>query len=76
MEREQPFVMPLANPAFPPGPYRFLNREWRWVAQWRPSCRTAAARAISGARIKTRRVASFRAGGKGSHLCLGFGRAT
>jgi acetoacetate decarboxylase len=22
------FAMPLTNPAFPPGPYRFVNREY------------------------------------------------
>ena len=26
--RERAFAMPLANPAFPPGPYRFRNREY------------------------------------------------
>lgn len=26
--REQAFAMPLTNPAFPPGPYRFVNREF------------------------------------------------
>ena len=26
--RERAFAMPLVNPAFPPGPYRFINREF------------------------------------------------
>lgn len=26
--RESAFAMPLTNPAFPPGPYRFVNREY------------------------------------------------
>jgi len=26
--REQAFAMPFTNPAFPPGPYRFVNREY------------------------------------------------
>jgi acetoacetate decarboxylase len=26
--RERAFAMPLTNPAFPPGPYRFINREF------------------------------------------------
>ncbi len=26
--RSQAFAMPLANPAYPPGPYRFINREF------------------------------------------------
>jgi acetoacetate decarboxylase len=26
--RERAFAMPLNNPAFPPGPYRFINREY------------------------------------------------
>ena len=26
--RERAFAMPLTNPAFPPGPYRFVNREF------------------------------------------------
>src|SRR6187431_3056250 len=25
---ERAFAMPLTNPAFPPGPYRFVNREY------------------------------------------------
>jgi acetoacetate decarboxylase len=25
--RTKAFAMPLTNPAFPPGPYRFVNRE-------------------------------------------------
>ena len=24
----QAFAMPLTNPAYPPGPYRFINREF------------------------------------------------
>jgi acetoacetate decarboxylase len=24
---ERAFAMPLTNPAYPPGPYRFVNRE-------------------------------------------------
>ncbi len=26
--RETAFAMPLTSPAFPPGPYRFVNREY------------------------------------------------
>ncbi|MGZ5141068.1 MAG: acetoacetate decarboxylase family protein, partial [Burkholderiales bacterium] len=26
--RERAFAMPLTAPAFPPGPYRFVNREY------------------------------------------------
>jgi acetoacetate decarboxylase len=26
--RATAFAMPLANPALPPGPYRFVNREY------------------------------------------------
>ena len=26
--RERAFAMPLTSPAFPPGPYRFINREY------------------------------------------------
>ena len=26
--RERAFAMPLTSPAFPPGPYRFVNREY------------------------------------------------
>ena len=26
--RAKAFAMPFANPAFPPGPYRFVNREF------------------------------------------------
>ena len=26
--RKRAFAMPLTNPAFPPGPYRFINREF------------------------------------------------
>ena len=26
--RASAFAMPLTNPAFPPGPYRFVNREF------------------------------------------------
>jgi acetoacetate decarboxylase len=26
--RATAFAMPLTNPAFPPGPYRFINREY------------------------------------------------
>jgi acetoacetate decarboxylase len=26
--RERAFAMPLTSPAFPPGPYRFVNREF------------------------------------------------
>ena len=25
---ERAFAMPLTNPAYPPGPYRFVNREY------------------------------------------------
>jgi hypothetical protein len=28
------FAMPLTNPAFPPGPYRFINREY-FIIQYR-----------------------------------------
>ena len=26
--RSQAFAMPIYNPAFPPGPYRFIDREY------------------------------------------------
>jgi acetoacetate decarboxylase len=26
--REKAFAMPLTSPAYPPGPYRFINREF------------------------------------------------
>ena len=26
--RERAFAMPLTSPAYPPGPYRFVNREY------------------------------------------------
>jgi acetoacetate decarboxylase len=26
--RERAFAMPLASPAYPPGPYRFVDREY------------------------------------------------
>ena len=26
--RKHAFAMPLTSPAFPPGPYRFINREY------------------------------------------------
>ena len=26
--RKRAFAMPLTSPAFPPGPYRFINREY------------------------------------------------
>jgi acetoacetate decarboxylase len=26
--RRRAFAMPLTSPAFPPGPYRFINREY------------------------------------------------
>ena len=26
--RKRAFAMPLTNPAFPPGPYRFVDREY------------------------------------------------
>jgi len=26
--RERAFAMPLTSPAYPPGPYRFINREY------------------------------------------------
>jgi acetoacetate decarboxylase len=26
--RERAFATPLTNPAYPPGPYRFINREF------------------------------------------------
>ena len=26
--RKQAFAMPLSSPAYPPGPYRFVNREY------------------------------------------------
>ena len=26
--RERAFAMPLTNPAYPPGPYRFIDREY------------------------------------------------
>jgi acetoacetate decarboxylase len=32
--RASAFAMPLANPAFPPGPYRFVNREY-FIIQYR-----------------------------------------
>jgi acetoacetate decarboxylase len=32
--RESAFAMPLTNPAFPPGPYRFVNREY-FIIQYR-----------------------------------------
>ena len=30
--RERAFAMPLTSPAFPPGPYRFCNREYLIIA--------------------------------------------
>src|SRR5215510_1929094 len=30
--RERAFAMPLTNPAYPPGPYRFINREYVIIA--------------------------------------------
>ena len=30
--RERAFAMPLTSPAYPPGPYRFVNREFFIVA--------------------------------------------
>src|SRR5436190_808987 len=30
--RQRAFAMPLTNPAFPPGPYRFVNREYLIIA--------------------------------------------
>src|SRR5436305_15336731 len=32
--RTTAFAMPLTNPAFPPGPYRFVNREY-FIIQYR-----------------------------------------
>ena len=32
--RATSFAMPLTNPAFPPGPYRFVNREY-FIIQYR-----------------------------------------
>ena len=32
--RTAAFAMPLTNPAFPPGPYRFINREY-FIIQYR-----------------------------------------
>jgi acetoacetate decarboxylase len=32
--RTKAFAMPLTNPAFPPGPYRFVNREY-FIIQYR-----------------------------------------
>ena len=32
--RNLAFAMPLTNPAFPPGPYRFINREY-FIIQYR-----------------------------------------
>ena len=32
--RTTAFAMPLTNPAFPPGPYRFINREY-FIIQYR-----------------------------------------
>ena len=32
--RAAAFAMPLTNPAFPPGPYRFVNREY-FIIQYR-----------------------------------------
>jgi acetoacetate decarboxylase len=29
--RKHAFAMPLTNPAFPPGPYRFVHRECRVI---------------------------------------------
>ena len=30
--RKRAFAMPLTSPAFPPGPYRFVNREYLIIA--------------------------------------------
>jgi acetoacetate decarboxylase len=30
--RERAFAMPLTSPAYPPGPYRFVNREYFIIA--------------------------------------------
>ena len=30
--RERAFAMPLTSPAYPPGPYRFVNREFFIIA--------------------------------------------
>jgi acetoacetate decarboxylase len=42
--RKRAFAMPLTSPAFPPGPYRYVDREFFIVtyrtdpAAWRRSC--------------------------------------
>ncbi|MET0639675.1 MAG: acetoacetate decarboxylase family protein, partial [Hyphomicrobium sp.] len=30
--KKRAFAMPLTSPAFPPGPYRFVNREYLIIA--------------------------------------------
>ena len=39
--RTTAFAMPLTNPAFPPGPYRFVNREY-FIIQYRTDPGSAA----------------------------------
>jgi len=34
--RKRAFAMPLTSPAFPPGPYHFVNREYLIIA-YRPT---------------------------------------
>ena len=36
--RRNAYSMPLTNPSFPPGPYRFFNREY-FIITYRPTPR-------------------------------------
>jgi acetoacetate decarboxylase len=39
--RTSAFAMPLTNPAFPPGPYRFVNREY-FIIQYLAAIKASA----------------------------------
>ena len=43
---KQAFAMPLTSPAYPPGPYRFVNREYLIITYRCPRLRAAPSRRI------------------------------
>jgi hypothetical protein len=52
--RERAFAMPLTSPAYPPGPYRFIDREYLMLSR-SPAVTGCGSRFAAGARGQTQR---------------------
>ena len=53
---ERAFAMPLTSPSYPPGPYRFVNREYLIITYRTDPAKLRACTTICGNRVSRRRA--------------------